>query len=410
ALGAEVTAIDYSEAGLARTRELCGDTDRLVTRRVNLLDIPTDLTRERFDLVYSFGVLHHTGETWRALENITSLVADDGAMFLYLYGATSWSPEERAHIEHLRLELAEVPFDQKMRELQRRFPDDDPHQLFDLLGPVINDRVTFGDVRARVLELGFASVTETVGSLEVYARATRSGFPASALLAPVGESSEFSVEAAHRSAVRRGAAMEDSLRAALSTVPPRDVPEPVAAALRRVPRDSRVLDLSLPPDSIVSHAQGGLAIEGWHASSPAAPWQRMDCHARADVVVWIGASLGACRFPDDALRGAWALVEERGTLIAEIAVGALDARRTSLDLLRGYGKAVPEKMLRLLRAHRQWSTGDALASLGGSALLNPLPSERTRRTMATVGAEELSLTPCRRGTMLLVASRASRAS
>ena len=75
-LGAEVTAVDYSEAGLERTRALCAGFRRLHTRRVNLLEIPHDLARERFDLVFSFGVLHHTGDTRRALSNIAALVDD----------------------------------------------------------------------------------------------------------------------------------------------------------------------------------------------------------------------------------------------------------------------------------------------------------------------------------------------
>lgn len=38
-----------------------------------------------FDIVYSWGVLHHTGNMYQALENVTSLVAPEGKLYLALY-------------------------------------------------------------------------------------------------------------------------------------------------------------------------------------------------------------------------------------------------------------------------------------------------------------------------------------
>jgi 2-polyprenyl-6-hydroxyphenyl methylase/3-demethylubiquinone-9 3-methyltransferase len=38
-----------------------------------------------FDIVYSWGVLHHTGSMYPALENVTSLVAPEGKIFIALY-------------------------------------------------------------------------------------------------------------------------------------------------------------------------------------------------------------------------------------------------------------------------------------------------------------------------------------
>lgn len=38
-----------------------------------------------FDIVYSWGVLHHTGNMYQALENITSLVAPEGKLYIALY-------------------------------------------------------------------------------------------------------------------------------------------------------------------------------------------------------------------------------------------------------------------------------------------------------------------------------------
>jgi SAM-dependent methyltransferase len=38
-----------------------------------------------FDVVYSWGVLHHTGNMWQAVENVLPLVADGGRLFIAIY-------------------------------------------------------------------------------------------------------------------------------------------------------------------------------------------------------------------------------------------------------------------------------------------------------------------------------------
>ncbi|HET6383848.1 MAG TPA: class I SAM-dependent methyltransferase [Armatimonadota bacterium] len=39
----------------------------------------------QWDIVYSWGVLHHTGDMWTALENVVPLVADRGVLFISIY-------------------------------------------------------------------------------------------------------------------------------------------------------------------------------------------------------------------------------------------------------------------------------------------------------------------------------------
>lgn len=44
----------------------------------------------QFDIVYSWGVLHHTGNMWRALENVESFVAKKGTLFIAIYNDQGW--------------------------------------------------------------------------------------------------------------------------------------------------------------------------------------------------------------------------------------------------------------------------------------------------------------------------------
>jgi SAM-dependent methyltransferase len=176
-LGCHVVAVDASPHALERlnesVRKFAPDTsDRLDTRAVDLLDLPANLASDRFDLVFSFGVLHHTGDTRAALQNVASLVGDDGIIFLYLYGQRSFSARGRAMLELRRLALAPLPFELKRRLIAKT--GSDVHQAFDALSPTINTRHTFEDVERWLEAEGFAAVDRTIEHSELFVRATRS--------------------------------------------------------------------------------------------------------------------------------------------------------------------------------------------------------------------------------------------
>lgn len=93
-LGATVHSFDYDLDSVACTQELKrryrpGD-DRWTVQQGSVLDAEYLASLGTFDVVYSWGVLHHTGELWRALELASRRVAPGGQMFIALYNDQGW--------------------------------------------------------------------------------------------------------------------------------------------------------------------------------------------------------------------------------------------------------------------------------------------------------------------------------
>ena len=97
-LGARVRSFDYDPASVACTEEL--------RRRYFPQDVSQDVSNDAsdwivesgsvldrgyldglglFDVVYSWGVLHHTGSMWTALENVSRLVRPSGRLMVAIY-------------------------------------------------------------------------------------------------------------------------------------------------------------------------------------------------------------------------------------------------------------------------------------------------------------------------------------
>src|SRR5947209_8273569 len=88
-LGASVHSFDFDPQAVACTSELkkryfSGDVSWAI-EEASILDLDYLSSLGTFDIVYSWGVLHHTGAMWRALENARSKVAPGGYLFIALY-------------------------------------------------------------------------------------------------------------------------------------------------------------------------------------------------------------------------------------------------------------------------------------------------------------------------------------
>jgi 2-polyprenyl-3-methyl-5-hydroxy-6-metoxy-1,4-benzoquinol methylase len=88
-LGARVHSFDYDPQSVACTRELrrryFPDDPDWTVEPGSVLDADYLRGLGRFDFVYSWGVLHHTGAMQQAFDRIDACVADDGRLFIAIY-------------------------------------------------------------------------------------------------------------------------------------------------------------------------------------------------------------------------------------------------------------------------------------------------------------------------------------
>jgi 2-polyprenyl-3-methyl-5-hydroxy-6-metoxy-1,4-benzoquinol methylase len=106
-LGAtRVHSFDFDPHSVTSTHELkrrfAANDAAWTIEHGSVLDAPYLASLGTFDVVYSWGVLHHTGDLWGALRNIIPLVKPGGRLFIAIYndqGASSrrWWQIKRAY-------------------------------------------------------------------------------------------------------------------------------------------------------------------------------------------------------------------------------------------------------------------------------------------------------------------------
>jgi 2-polyprenyl-6-hydroxyphenyl methylase/3-demethylubiquinone-9 3-methyltransferase len=97
------------EASKLTKEKFCDSNINWYIEKKSILDGNFD----QYDFVYSWGVLHHTGKMWDAIENAKNCVKDDGYFYVALYRS---GPKYQEHLNQ-KQRFADADFDGKINML-----------------------------------------------------------------------------------------------------------------------------------------------------------------------------------------------------------------------------------------------------------------------------------------------------
>ena len=163
-LGAHVTAFDTSEKGLPEARRHCADLPGTVIERRNILE-PLPYAND-FDIVWSFGVIHCTGDTYRALKNIAGHAKSGGMIYFMVYAEPERSSQDDYVYYHqvyaLRQLARQLDLTEKAKLVEKIQGPRFALAWFDAISSEINDLYTIEEVVNLLHYLGFENVRRTM--------------------------------------------------------------------------------------------------------------------------------------------------------------------------------------------------------------------------------------------------------
>jgi SAM-dependent methyltransferase len=163
-LGASVTAFDTSTSAVEAARRELGDFAGVCIEQRNILD-PLPYAAD-FDVVWCYGVVHCTGDTYRALSNIATCVRPGGMLYLMVYPEPERTNVDAYRYYHevyvVRQLTRNLSFAEKAELLKEMQGERWALSWFDAISSEINDLYTMEELTQMLRWLGFGDVRRTM--------------------------------------------------------------------------------------------------------------------------------------------------------------------------------------------------------------------------------------------------------
>lgn len=161
----ECISFDVSESGFRKTNDVATEFNgKIKVFKANILE-ELKLVSD-FDLVWCYGVLHHTGDTYKGFKNLVNLVKPGGYLFLMLYGEPRLKYIEDFNYYHemfyMRCLTRNMPFEDKVEFLSKKYPKEQLHGYFDAISPEINDLYREDEIVSWLRDEGFEDIKRTL--------------------------------------------------------------------------------------------------------------------------------------------------------------------------------------------------------------------------------------------------------
>ncbi len=176
-LGAQISAVDINDSALRRTQEALGEFgDQHKFYQTPLETLQDEIPEEKFDLVWSWGVVHHCKSYTKAFEQVCNRVKDGGMIYMYLYGRESLDMQSDLNLFKNRIFYNTLPsWEEKRKFLIEKGGGNEErlHQMHDIFSPLLNRRLEFDYVKKQLEDFGFTDIVRTNNSTEIHVRAVK---------------------------------------------------------------------------------------------------------------------------------------------------------------------------------------------------------------------------------------------